>query len=87
MAGPACPLCGAPAAFALKVEAGHALHARRRGGGGSARRERAYDAWLGRLPAAQQDALTDALARCPGDAERAALMREQMEKRLPSTTI
>ena len=78
MIGPACPLCGEPAAFTLKVEAGGALHVLRRfGGGGREQLERAYDAWLGQLPEAQQDALTDALARCTGDAERAALMRRQ----------
>ena len=78
MIGPACPLCGEPAAFTLKkVEAGGALHVRRLGGGGREQLERAYDAWLGRLPEAQQDALTDALARCTSDAERAALMRRQ----------
>ena len=79
MIGPACPLCGEPAAFTLKVDAGGALHVRRLGGGGSEQRERAYDAWLWRLPEAQQDALTDELASCTGDAEREAVMREQME--------
>ena len=82
MFGPACPLCLEPAALTLKVGGG--LQVRRLGGDDSEQLERANDAWLERLPGAQQDALADKLASCTGDAERAALMCEQMKRRLPS---
>ena len=45
---------------------------------GKALLELGHDAWLGRLPETHQDALTDAVARCAAEAERAALVRVQM---------
>ena len=45
--------------------------------------EQCYDAWLARLPAAKQDALTDECARCADDAEREATMARQLDALLP----